>query len=67
MDFRRVNTFCTKNKYPLPRIDDILNDLFGGKIFSCLDMKSGYSQVKLHPDSRLLTAFTVPEAAINML
>ena len=61
MDFRKINHFTAKNKYPLPRIDDILNDLFGGKVFSCLDMKSGYSQVKLHPDSRPLTAFTVPE------
>ena len=60
-DFRKINLFTCKQKFPLPRIDDILNDLYGGKVFSCLDMKSGYSQVKLHPDSRPLTAFTVPE------
>ena len=60
-DFRRINDWTAKQKFPLPRIDDILNDLFGGKVFSCLDMKSGYSQVKLHPESRPLTAFTVPE------
>ena len=60
-DFRRINTYTSKQKFPLPRIDDILNELYGGKVFSCLDMKSGYSQVKLHPDSRPLTAFTVPE------
>ena len=61
MDFRKINLYTAKLKFPIPRIDDILNDLYGGKVFSCLDMKSGYSQVKLHPDSRPLTAFTVPE------
>ena len=61
MDFRKINLYTAKLKFPIPRIDDILNDLHGGKVFSCLDMKSGYSQVKLHPDSRPLTAFTVPE------
>ena len=61
MDFRKINLYTAKLKFPIPRIDDILNDLHGGKIFSCLDMKSGYSQVNLHPDSRPLTAFTVPE------
>ena len=60
-NFKKINHFTAKNKYPLPRIDEILYDLHGGKVFSCLDMKSGYSQVKLHPDSRPLTAFTVPE------
>ena len=60
-DFRKINLYVAKQKFPLPRIDDILNDLFHGKVFSCLDMKSGYSQVKLHPESRPLTAFTVPE------
>lgn len=61
MDFRKINLYTAKLKFPIPRIDDILNDLHGGKVFSCLDMKSGYSQVKLHPESRPLTAFTVPE------
>jgi hypothetical protein len=46
-----------KNSYPLPRIDDIFNQLTGAKFFSKIDLSSGYHQIRLHNDSIPKTAF----------
>ena len=46
-----------KDAYPLPRIDDTLHALAGAKMFSTLDLASGYWQVELDPDDREKTAF----------
>ena len=58
VDFRRLNTVTTKDVYPLPRIDDILDTLGEAKYFSSLDLASGYWQVELDPESRQKAAFT---------
>jgi hypothetical protein len=42
IDFRHLNKVTVKNKYPLPRIDDIFDQLKDAKIFSKIDLKSGY-------------------------
>jgi hypothetical protein len=45
IDFRQLNKVTIKNKYPLPRIDDIFDQLKGARIFSKIYLKSGYHQV----------------------
>lgn len=60
VDFRKVNEASEKDAYPLPRIDAILDKLREAKYISTLDLKSGYWQVPLKPESRPVTAFTVP-------
>jgi transposase InsO family protein len=56
-DFRLLNKQTIKNKYPLPRIDDLLDVLHGKKVFSSLDLQSGYWQIALSPEDMQKTAF----------
>ena len=58
VDFRRLNAITTKDVYPLPRVDDILDTLAECKYFSSLDLASGYWQVELDAESRPKSAFT---------
>ena len=57
VDYRRLNEVTIKDAYPLPRIDESLDQLAGSKWFSCLDMNSGYWQVELDPKDREKSAF----------
>ena len=60
IDFRQLNA-CTKlNKYPLPRIDTMLDHLQGAKIFSTIDLTSGYWQIRLREEDKPLTSFQTP-------
>jgi len=47
IDFRQVNKVTIKNKYPLPRIDDLFDQLKGARIFSKIDLRSNYYQVRI--------------------
>ena len=58
VDFRRLNSITTKDVYPLPRVDDILDTLGNARYFTTLDLASGYWQVPLDDDARPKTAFT---------
>lgn len=58
VDYRKLNEVTTKHKYPLPRIDDLLDRLNGGEIFSTLDLKAGYWQIPLRAEGKAKTAFT---------
>ena len=58
IDYRRVNDVTVKDAYPLPRIDESLDQLAGSKWFSCLDLSAGYWQVEVEPGDKQKTAFT---------
>ena len=47
IDYRSLNEVTIKNKYPLPRIDDLFDQLKGAKYFSKIDLRSGYYQLKI--------------------
>ena len=57
VDYRKLNAVTHKDSHPLPRIDDALDALPGSKVFSTLDLQSGYHQVAMHPNSKEKTAF----------
>ena len=59
VDYRQLNQRTIKDSYALPRIDEILDSLGGNKIFTVLDMKSGYHQLDIEKDHKQRTAFTV--------
>jgi hypothetical protein len=47
VDYRALNEVTVKNKYPLPRIDDVFDQLRGASVFSKIDLRSGYLQLKI--------------------
>ena len=59
MDYRHQNDVTWKDSYPLPQIDDALDYIAGSSWFSSLDLRSGYWQVELTPESHPETAFSI--------
>ncbi|GJV68445.1 putative reverse transcriptase domain-containing protein [Tanacetum coccineum] len=57
IDYRELNKLTVKNRYPLPRIDDLFNQLQGLQFFSKIDLRPGYHQLRVHEDGIQKTAF----------
>ena len=67
VDYRKLNAVTTQDAHPLPHIQEIFDNLKGAKIFSTLDLKSGYWQIPMEPKSIPKTAFTCHLGLLNLL
>jgi len=61
VDSRGLNAVTTRDRYPLPYIEDLIDRLHGSRVFPKLNLASGYHQVHVHPDDRHKTAFLSPD------
>lgn len=66
IDFRKLNSKTVEDKYPLPRIEEILENLGKCSYFSTLDLAQGFHQIEMDPKSIEKTAFTVKMAIMNI-
>lgn len=57
VDYRELNKVTIKNRYPLPRIDDLFDQLQGSSVYSKMDLRSGYHQLQIRPKDVEKSAF----------
>lgn len=57
IDYRELNKLTIKNHYPLPRIDDLFDQLQGSSVYSKIDLRSGYHQLRIREEDTQITAF----------
>ncbi|GJR76350.1 putative reverse transcriptase domain-containing protein [Tanacetum coccineum] len=57
IDYQELNKLTVKNRYPLPKIDDLFDQLQGSSVYSKIDLRSGYHQLRVHEEYIPKTAF----------
>jgi len=66
-DYRVFNAVTIKDSFPMPTVDELLDELFGAQYFSKLDLHSGYHQILVSPEDRYKTAFGIHQGLYEWL
>ena len=61
IDMRQPNQAIIRERHPVPTVEETIQEMSGGKVFSKLDLNMAYHQVELYPDSREITTFAGPD------
>ena len=67
VDYRALNKITVKNRYPLPKIEELLDRLCGAKYFTKIDLHSGYHQIRVRDEDIPKTAFVTRYGAFEFL